>query len=192
MKLEIAVVMMVGACGGGGGRTEHYAVGATDYYASPNKCSIVDNAAGAVVELADHYQAKDGKGVVFQTVKPGTAKVQCGDDKATLVVTEVAKVELQRVDAATTPAALGTYAPTICLIAFAKDGTRLELGTLVDGVDFQFSEHMSRVVDHGMGGAGSAACGAQQWTNKAGIATVTATWRGHSAKAELEIQPKAL
>src|SRR5687768_15609719 len=147
MKIMLALAMSLVGCGGGGGRTEHYAVGATDYYASPNKCSIV-GAPDAVVELKDHYKAKDGKGVVFEAVKPGTAKVDCGDSSATIVVAEVARVELQRVDAAKTPAALGTYAPTICLIAYNKDGKQLQLGTLVDGVEFQFSDHVSRVVDH--------------------------------------------
>ena len=109
MKIMLALAMSLVGCGGGGGRTEHYAVGATDYYASPNKCSIV-GAPDAVVELKDHYKAKDGKGVVFEAVKPGTAKVDCGDSSATIVVAEVARVELQRVDAAKTPAALGTYA----------------------------------------------------------------------------------
>ncbi len=191
MKLNLAVVVVLGACGGGTGTTEYYAVGAKAYFASPDRCSILDNAAGTLVEVSDHYNSKDGKGVVFEAIKPGRATIACGDRKTAIMVAEVAKVELQELGDGM-PSELGTYGPTICLIAFAKDGKQLELGTLIDGVDFQFSDHTSRVVDHGMGGAGSAACGAQQWTKKPGVATVTATWRGHIVKSAFKIEPKAI
>lgn len=192
MKLGLAAVVVLGAsaCGGGKGRLELVAVGATDYHAAPNKCSITDNAGGALEELTDHYKAKDGKGVVYKAVKPGTARIDCGEHNSVRIeVREVAKIALRRNDGSTTPTKVGGYAPTVCLVAFDKAGKELELGTLVEGVQITYSDHMSRVVDHGMGGAGSAACGSQQMTNRAGIAKVTGTWQGRGAATELVVIP---
>jgi hypothetical protein len=190
MKLGVAIAISLCACGGGSKRTTYYAVGAKDYNASPVSCSIVDNAGGALVAVADHYKAKDGKGVVFEAVKPGKARIECadGNNGMTVEVREAARLELRRNDGAKTPFPVGAYAPTFCLKAFDTGGTELELGTIVDGATFEWSEHVSRVVDHGMGGAGSASCVPQGMGHKEGSGTVSGTWHGLSAKGEFEVK----
>jgi len=189
MNKTLLLVMVLGACGGG--RTEYFAVGATNYFAAPNGCTVTDNAGGAIVELRDHYKSQDGKGLVFQAAKVGTAKIDCGDDySAKIVVREPVKIAFERIGAPDEIAVTGTYGPVICVRAYDKDGKQLELGLLVDGVEVTWSEHMSRVVDHGMGGPGNPACGEEQWAHKPGIATVTGTWRGMTTKAEVKIVEK--
>ncbi len=186
MNKTVVLVVVLAACGGS--RTERFAVGATSYLAAPSRCSIVDTGGGSIVELADHHEAEDGKGIVFRAIKAGTAKIDCeGNYGATIDVREASKIELLRVDGAKTPVAVGTGAPTICVQAFDKDGAELQVGTLVEGVDIRFSEHVRHVVDHGMGGGGSPACGREQSADKEGVATVTATWRGMTAKSEFRI-----
>jgi hypothetical protein len=190
MRAILATAIALCACKSD--RTLYYAVGAKDYNAAPESCSIVDNAAGALVAVTDPYKGgkTDGKGVVFEAVKPGTARIECKDSHygAKIEVREAAKVELRRTDGSKAPFAVGSYAPPFCLKAFDKDGKELELGTLLDGAVFEWSEHVSRVVDHGMGGAGNASCASEGMGHKEGMGTVSGTWRGFSAKAEFEVK----
>lgn len=190
MKLGVAIVVSLCACGGGSKQTTYYAVGAKDYNAAPGRCSIVDNAGGALVAVADHYKAKDGQGIVFEAVKPGKARIECADGNygMTIEVREAARLELRRFDGDKQPFPIGSYAPKFCLRALDKAGTELELGTLVDGATFEWSEHVSNVVDHGMGGVGNASCTPQGMGHKQGSGTVSGTWRGFSAKADFEVK----
>jgi hypothetical protein len=171
----------------------YYAVGAQDYNASPVSCAIAGNAAGALRAVPDHHETADGRGLVFEAVKPGEARIECkdGNHGLTIEVRAPVKLVLRRAHGSSAPFPVGAYAPVFCLKALDEDGAELELGRWVEGAVFEWSEHVSRVYSHGLGGSGNASCAPQGLAVKEGAGTITGTWRGLSATAGFEVKGRS-
>jgi hypothetical protein len=166
--------------------TVSYAVGARDHYRFDSSCRVADND-GAIVVIPDVRRP------TFEAVKPGKARIECGDDygSITLVVRTPVRVALRRDDRKTTPIPMGGYTPSFCLVAFDHDGTELRLGMLVKGAEFRWSDHVRRTTGHGMFPPAEwldHACEQDGMADKEGTARLAADWHGFSANAELEIK----
>lgn len=113
----------------------------------------------------------------------------------TIEVREPVRIALEAApEASATPIPTGKYAPAHGIVAFdAKDAkdAKLNVGMRVENAAFGYSDHLSRVVDHGMGSFGGGPnnrCSPQLMTHKEGRANVTATWRGFTASSSFEVR----
>lgn len=192
MKMESlfvsCAVLSIGACSGG--HVETHAVGSISYHAAPTSCQLQGNDGGALEVLTDHYQATDGRGLVFKALKSGAATIKCGDEKTTVKVREAAKIELLRVDGESKAVAVDElYAPGFCIRALDKKGKQLKVGRFTEGIEFTVSDHLRSISSHGMGGPGpGAACLSEHGPDKAGTAKIAVSWKGMVADASLEIE----
>jgi hypothetical protein len=169
--------------------SEVYAVGSLVHHAAPEPCAIETDESGVLTVPPDYPQPDDGKGLVFEAMRPGEATVRCGDTRTKIVVREAKRIELQRGDETQAPVKLGElYAPTVCVRAFDDAGALLSIGTLTDGITFETSEHLRSIRSHGMGLPGvNTTCLPLQHPEKAGEAQIRASWRGLTAQHTLQI-----
>lgn len=188
--LILATAVAIGGAACSNQEPTAYAVGSLAYHAAPEACQIVKND-GAIKAEPDHHEARDGKGLVFAVLAPGEAVIQCGGDKTPVAARAATRLEIARTDGEAGPVAdSDLYLPAHCIRAFDQAGKQLEVGSLTQGIEFTTSEHLGQVVDHGMGGAGDAACLPQQSPRKPGAARISVAWQGMTAETTVDIAAK--